>query len=86
MNDKLHVQNECPECGHLFQGNGFDGIDAHWRAKHEHLIPYKEAWPLIKSGEYARQTDSIKDFCGSLEQKNGPRLTIAQIKRRWVSA
>ncbi len=25
----------CPECGHVFQGNGWDGIDAHWRAKHE---------------------------------------------------
>jgi hypothetical protein len=25
----------CPECGHEFKGNGFDGIDAHWRANHE---------------------------------------------------
>lgn len=24
----------CPECDHVFQGNGWDGIDAHWRAKH----------------------------------------------------
>jgi hypothetical protein len=38
----------CPECGHQFQGNGWDGIDAHWRAKHDHVMPYKEAWPLIK--------------------------------------
>jgi len=28
----------CPECGHVFQGNGWDGIDAHWRAKHEHVM------------------------------------------------
>lgn len=27
----------CPECGHVFQGKGWDGIDAHWRAKkHQH--------------------------------------------------
>ena len=44
----------CPECGHAFKGNGFDGIDAHWRAKHEAVIPYSQAWPLIKSGNYIR--------------------------------
>jgi hypothetical protein len=42
----------CPECGHQFRGSGFDGIDAHWRAEHESLIPYKDAWPLIRSGRY----------------------------------
>ena len=44
----------CPECGHIFKGNGFDGIDAHWRAKHEHVMPYGEAWPQIKDGTYQR--------------------------------
>jgi hypothetical protein len=38
------VENVCPECGHQFKGNGFDGIDAHWRAKHEAVMPYKDAW------------------------------------------
>lgn len=42
----------CPECGHVFQGNGWDGIDAHWRAKHERVMPYSEAWPLLQSGKY----------------------------------
>jgi hypothetical protein len=45
-------QFTCPECGHQFQGNGWDGIDAHWRAKHETIMPYEQAWPLIKSGTY----------------------------------
>jgi hypothetical protein len=45
-------QFTCPECGHQFQGNDWDGIDAHWRAKHEEIMPYDEAWPLIKSGAY----------------------------------
>jgi len=43
---KPTVPNICPECGHQFRGNGFDGVDAHWRAKHEHIMPYSEAWPL----------------------------------------
>ncbi len=42
----------CPECGHEFQGNGWDGIDAHWRAKHENVMPYEKAWPLLSSGNY----------------------------------
>lgn len=45
----------CPQCGHQFMGNGFDGIDAHWRSKHEHIMPYEKAWPLIKSGTYQRK-------------------------------
>jgi hypothetical protein len=49
-----NVQNVCPECGHQFRGNGFDGIDSHWRAKHEAKMPYKEAWPLVRSGNYHR--------------------------------
>jgi hypothetical protein len=42
----------CPECGHVFQGKGCDGIDAHWRACHEGVMPYEEAWPLIQAGRY----------------------------------
>jgi hypothetical protein len=42
----------CPECPHVFRGKGWEGIDAHWKAKHEHLVPYEEAWPLILAGGY----------------------------------
>lgn len=42
----------CPECGHTFKGNGWDGIDAHWRSKHEGIMPYEDAWPLLQSGKY----------------------------------
>ena len=37
----------CPECGHVFKGNGWDGIDAHWRAKHEDVMPYSEFWSSL---------------------------------------
>src|SRR5262249_48220648 len=46
-----HRPKTCPICHHAFQGNGWDGIDAHWRAKHENIMPYKEAWPLIQAVE-----------------------------------
>ncbi len=45
----------CPECGYEFQGNGWDGIDAHWRAKHARVMSYEDAWPLISAGEYRRK-------------------------------
>lgn len=46
------VPKICPECGYVFQGNGWDGIDAHWKARHDDIMPYKEAWPLLKAGTY----------------------------------
>lgn len=47
-----HQPKVCPECQHVFQGSGWDGIDAHWKAKHESVMPYKEVWPLIQAGTY----------------------------------
>lgn len=44
----------CPECGHEFRGNGWDGIDAHWKSKHDHIMPYADAWPLIQSDKYGK--------------------------------
>jgi hypothetical protein len=78
---KPTVPNICPECRHQFEGSGFDGIDAHWRANHERIMPYSEAWPLIRSGAYRRRTGSIKDFSGCLAKEGTPKLTIAQIKK-----
>jgi hypothetical protein len=42
----------CPECNHVFKGKGWSGMDAHWKARHEHLLRYEEAWPLIEAGKY----------------------------------
>lgn len=53
----------CPECGYRFRGNGWDGIDAHWRAKHESLMSYSQAWPLIKAGAYRpSQRSPLRDL------------------------
>ena len=81
MKKNVKPENVCPECGHQFRGNEFDGIDAHWRAKHERRMPYRVAWPMIQSGTYRRRTGSIEDFCGCLAQEGEPKLTIAQIKK-----
>ncbi|MGD0732637.1 MAG: hypothetical protein ABR956_15350 [Terracidiphilus sp.] len=42
---------------------------------------YSEAWPLIRTGKYLHQKGSIEAFSGCLKSKDGPRLTIAQIKK-----
>lgn len=55
----------CPECGHVFRGNGWDGVDAHWKAKHEAVMPYDEAWPLLKAGTY--HTPAKKSASGTGE-------------------
>ena len=60
-NSKKHGENDadakaeakiCTECGHVFKGSGWDGIDAHWKSKHENIMPYQSAWPLLKAGKY----------------------------------
>lgn len=53
--------NVCPECGHEFKGKGWEGIDAHWKAEHGHLMSYEEVWPLISAGEYRRKRNPRED-------------------------
>lgn len=35
------ASKRCPVCGHVFQGLGWGGMDAHWKAHHNNLMPYK---------------------------------------------
>jgi len=42
----------CPECGHVFQGIGWGGLDAHWRAKHGKINSYNQVKHSIMSGRY----------------------------------
>ena len=74
-----------------FRGNGWDGIDAHWRSKHEHLMPYQEAWPLISAGAYSpipTPQASIELFSGCFAAEGERKLTIEEIKeiteRAWA--
>jgi hypothetical protein len=38
---------QCPECDHVFQGSGWTGMDAHWKAHHEDVMPYEELLPAM---------------------------------------
>jgi len=38
---------ECPECDHVFKGQNWDGIDAHWKAYHTDVMPYHEFWDSL---------------------------------------
>jgi hypothetical protein len=61
----------CPLCDHIFQGNGWDGIDAHWRSKHDDLIPYEGAWSLIQAGKFPL---SLR-----MQPANFRNLTLAEV-------
>ena len=39
----------CPLCCHIFRGNGWDGVDGHYKSKHERDTEkkYKEWWSSI---------------------------------------
>lgn len=37
----------CPACGLAFKGRGWDGVDAHWKARHGDLMPYAAFWQAL---------------------------------------
>jgi hypothetical protein len=47
---QLAIAKVCPECSHVFRDGTWGGIDAHWKAFHNHIMLYKNAWPIIKAG------------------------------------
>lgn len=42
-NERITLPRVCPLCGYVFQGNGWDGVDAHYKANHEKVTgePYR---------------------------------------------
>lgn len=40
-----------PGCEKEFQGNGWDGIDAHWKAKHTDICSYEDFWQIVQNIE-----------------------------------
>jgi hypothetical protein len=37
----------CPLCAHVFDGKGWEGMDMHWRARHEHIMTYQQFWDSL---------------------------------------
>jgi len=56
-----------PGCGKEFQGNGWDGIDAHWKAKHREVCSYRDFWEMLQNIEAnaqpARQRTIVVHKC-----------------------
>ncbi len=68
-----------PGCGHAFQGNGWGGIDAHWKAKHEDICPYDVFREMLQNIETSAQPMGKRrgtkvcpaPGCGHVFQGNG---------------
>lgn len=39
----------CPICHREFKGKGWEGMDAHWKTKHEDIASYKLFWDTLCS-------------------------------------
>jgi hypothetical protein len=67
-----------PGCGKEFQGNGWDGIDTHWKSKHADICSYADFWKILQNIEAnaqpARQRAVIVHQCEKCGQTfNGVR-------------
>jgi hypothetical protein len=47
-------RRRCPACGHVFRGAGWDGVEAHWSARHADLTAYLEFWDGLCEAHRAR--------------------------------
>lgn len=69
----------CPVCGHLFKGLGWWGIDAHWNARHQALMPYHAFWAGLCDGH--RETGELnEDPSPAASDKAQPALSEAYIE------
>lgn len=60
-----------PGCGKELQGNGWDGIDAHWKSKHNDICSYEDFWEMLQNIEMNAQParhraiiDHVCEKCG----------------------
>ncbi len=56
------LPRQCPVCGQIFQGNGWDGIDARWRASHEDIMPYEKFWTSLCEGHKSCEHNGGRNF------------------------
>ncbi|HKR62928.1 MAG TPA: hypothetical protein VJZ00_04285 [Thermoanaerobaculia bacterium] len=59
----------CPECGHSFAGLGWEGIDAHWRAKHESIMHYEDFWLRLCRGHRSGNRPRVATTEGDLSRE-----------------
>ncbi len=39
--------SQCPECALVFRGRGWEGLEAHWQAKHGDVMAYDDLWRAL---------------------------------------
>jgi hypothetical protein len=40
-------KKQCPMCGKIMEGNGWDGMHRHWRKEHENVASYEMFWKTL---------------------------------------
>ncbi len=82
----------CPLCGHQFRGDGWDGIDAHWRSRHHVLMTYEQFWHSLcgaHKGRVVRGDSSAMDsVVGKLRkdlERRGEYVVRANISSGWFA-
>jgi hypothetical protein len=73
------ITKACPECGYVFRGGTWGGIDAHWKAEHKQIMPYKEAWLIIKAGRKPSAGWACGSPTGRLSRAIPLRRNLSQI-------
>lgn len=54
------LQKVCPLCGQEFKGQGWWGVDSHWKARHEGEMPYAEFWEGLCDLHRSSASDGAK--------------------------
>lgn len=74
---------ECPSCDHVFRGAGWDGIDAHWKAKHEAGVKYEHFWAGILACKKHHVRDVASASLGELLAFVTSRHRVCPLPQRW---
>jgi hypothetical protein len=79
---RVDLPRVCPECGHVFAGGGWHGIDAHWRSKHNDVMPYEEFSASLCARHGGKPRRSIEPPDGHGARPHRPVLGMPKLKRQ----
>lgn len=75
---------ECPSCDHLFRGAGWDGIDSHWKARHESAgLPYALFWAGIQGCAKHHGRPVVSDSLEQLLEYVRSFQRVCPLPARW---
>ena len=56
----FELPRRCPQCGKVFMGRNWEGIDGHWKANHQDVLPYRVFWDTL-CAEHRRVPSSHRE-------------------------